>query len=279
MINLQDTYNQALKVYLNVVEDIRFGRQLYLVPVEICSGQICRFQDECNDILTMLINVQDKNPYMYAHPVNVAFLSLVIGKWLGLSDSMLKDLVCASLMHDIGKSKIKDSLLNKSEALTLEEAERMKTHPVIGYKILNNINAFNPRVLKGILFHHERMNGTGYPLHVKGDMINIISRIIAIADTYDAITSTKAYSAKKTPLEAIEEIKESNPELLDSYICSLFVSKMSEYFVGREVLLNNEQVGIIITINPDDLSKPVIGIEDKQYNLSEKEELEVIEIH
>lgn len=84
----------------------------------------------------------------YAHPVNVAFLSLVIGKWLGLSDSMLKDLVCASLMHDIGKSKIKDSLLNKSEALTLEEAERMKTHPVIGYKILNNINAFNPRVLK-----------------------------------------------------------------------------------------------------------------------------------
>lgn len=123
------------------------------------------------------------------------------------------------------------------------------------------------------------MNGTGYPLHVKGDMINIISRIIAIADTYDAITSTKAYSAKKTPLKAIEEIKESNPELLDSYICSLFVSKMSEYFVGREVLLNNEQVGIIITINPDDLSKPVIGIEDKLYNLSEKEELEVIEIH
>ncbi len=240
MFSLEEIYNQAIRISRNIVEDIRFGRKLYLNPVEMCSVQICKYLNDDTNILTFLNSVQDKNPYMHSHPANVAFISFVIGKWLNLDYFKLGNLVCAGLLHDIGKAKIKDSLLNKAETLTLEEMEKMKSHPVIGYKILDRVNAFDSEVLQGVLFHHERMDGTGYPLGLKGEKINLFGRIIAIADTFDAITATKAYSKKNSPLKAVEEIQANSFNHLDPYICQIFVNNIIDYYIGSEIRLNNE---------------------------------------
>lgn len=180
---MEEIYNQAVKISHNIVEDIRFGRELYLSPVKACSIHICQNLDSETEVLTFLNSVQDKEPYMFFHPVHVAFLSMVIGKWMNLGYTDLLDLVQAGLLHDIGKAKIRDSLLNKDEALTFEEIEQIKAHPVVGYKILKGVGEFDLEVLKGVLFHHERMDGSGYPLGLAGNKINLFSRIIAIADT------------------------------------------------------------------------------------------------
>lgn len=278
MISLEETYNQAIKISRNIVEDIRFGRELYLNPVKICSIQICKFLNHDTNILTLLNSVQDKNPYMYSHPVNVAFLSFVIGKWLNLDYMNLVNLVRAGLLHDIGKAKIKDSLLNKTEALTLEEMEKMKSHPVVSYKILEHVNEFDLEVLHGVLFHHERMDGTGYPLGIKGDKISLFGRIIAIADTFDAITATKTYYQRKSPLKAVEEIQANSFNQLDPYICKIFVNNILDYYIGKAIRLSNEQVGSIVYINPIEITKPLVLCENEYCDLSVERDIEVVEL-
>ncbi|HEX3028903.1 MAG TPA: HD-GYP domain-containing protein, partial [Clostridia bacterium] len=277
MFSLEETYNQAIRILRNIVEDIRFGRKLYLNPVEMCSIQICKSLNDDASILTFLNSVQDKNPYMYSHPVNVAFLSFVIGKWLNLDNLNLVNLVCAGLLHDIGKAKIKDSLLNKATPLSLEEMGKMKTHPVIGYKMLKDVNAFDSEVLQGVLFHHERMDGTGYPLGLKGEKINLFSKILAIADTFDAITATKAYRQKNSPLKAVAEIQANSFNLLDPYICQIFVNNMIDYYNGSAIRLSNEQVGNIVYINPIEITKPLVHCENEIHDLSVERDLEVVE--
>ncbi len=278
MFSLEETYNQAIRIMRDIVEDIRFGRKLYLNPVEKYSNQICKYLNDDTNILTLLNSVQDKNPYMYSHPVNVAFLSFVIGKWLNLDYLNLANLVSAGLLHDIGKAKIKDSLLNKADTLTLEEMERLKSHPVIGYKILDSVSIFDPEVLQGVLFHHERMDGTGYPLGLKGEKINLFGRIIAIADTFDAITANKPYSTKNSPLKAIEEIQANSFNHLDPYICKIFVNNNIDYYNGRAIRLSNEQVGNIVYINPIEITKPIVCCENEYHDLSVERDMEVVEL-
>ncbi|NLZ83253.1 MAG: HD-GYP domain-containing protein [Clostridiales bacterium] len=278
MLNIDETYKQAIRISSNIVEDIRFGRKLYFNHIETYSIQICRYLDDNIDILAFLNSVQDKNPYMYSHPANVAFISFVIGKWLKLDHSKLVNLVTTGLLHDIGKAKIKDSLLNKPDALTFEEIEKIRSHPVIGYKILESVNIFNSEVLQGVLFHHERMDGSGYPLGINEGKINIISRIIAIADTFDAITATKAYRKKNSPLRAVEEIQADSYNQLDPYICKIFVNNIIEYYSGREILLSNEQVGNIVKINLIEITKPIVQCENDYYDLSIERNIEVVEI-
>jgi retron-type reverse transcriptase len=199
-------------------------------------------------------------------------------KWLNLDNKKLENLVRTGLLHDIGKAKIKDSLLNKADALTLEEIEKLKAHPVIGYRILDNVNIFDPEVLQGVLFHHERMDGTGYPLGLQGEKINLFSKIIAIADTFDAITANKTYRKKNSPLKAIEEIQANSLNHLDPYICEIFIKNIIEYYCGRETRLSNEQVGIIVNFNPIELTKPLVRYENKIHDLSVERDVEVVEI-
>lgn len=275
MKSLEETYNQSIRASQNIVEDIRFSRKLYLESVDLCSMQICNFKKHDKSILMLLNNVKSANPYLHSHPVNVAFLSLVIGVWLGLSDNKLLNLVKAGFLHDIGKAKIKDSLLNKSDQLTMEEVRTLKSHPVIGYKILKGTKKYDIEVLCGVLFHHERMDETGYPVGLKGEYINLISRVIAIADTFDALTSDKAYRKKYSPLEALEEIKE-NCTNLDLNICDIFLKKMINYYCGREVRLSNERTGNIVSINPEKISKPLVRCDDDHCDLAESD-LEIVE--
>jgi len=278
MVTTEEIYNQAIKMMQNIVEDIRFGRQLYLKPFEACATQICRYLTDDLEVLTLVHNMKDKNPYMYSHPVNVALISYLIGKWLNLDDNKLFNLVCAGLLHDIGKAKVKDSILNKEEALDPNEIERIKAHPVIGYKIVNSVNLFNIQVLQGVLFHHERMDGSGYPLGLKGDKINIYSRILAIADTFDAITSTKAYRKKNSPLVALDEIQASMHKL-DVSICKVFIHNLINFYNGREIRLSNEQMGNIVRINTSAISKPMVCCQNEFFDLSKDNELEVVEIY
>lgn len=277
MLGLEEIYNQAAKILRNIVEDIRFGRKLYFKPIERCSIEICTYLNDETNIWSLHSIHQNKHPYMYSHPVNVAFLSFAIGKWMELDYVKLEKLVLTALLHDIGKSKIKDSLLNKVEPLTSDEMERMKSHPVIGYKILDCVKKFDMEVLQGVLFHHESMDGTGYPLGIQGDKINLFSRIIAIADTYDAYTANTAYGQKMTPLKAIEEIHANIYHRLDQYICDIFAHNIIDHYIGSTVRLSNEKLGNIVSMNPRVITRPLIRCEHGEYDLSVEGELEILE--
>ncbi|MBP1754704.1 MAG: hypothetical protein H6Q59_1102 [Firmicutes bacterium] len=277
-MNFEELYQMAIRTSHNLVEDVRFSRELHMVQALSCADNICRYMEHYTNIFTSLNLVQNKYPYLYSHPVNVAFLSYEIGKWIRLTPTELYDLVCSAFLHDIGKAKIRDSLLNKKEKLNGKEVEIMRTHSIIGYRLLEHMEELNPQILLGILHHHERIDGSGYPLGLKGDRISLYGRIIAVADIFDAVTATKSYQTKSSPFKAVEEIADSSFHILDPYIGQMFVNKSINFFYKCEVKLSNEQVGEIIYINQEEKTKPIIRCENEYHNLSKERNLEIVDV-
>lgn len=278
MLDFEELYQYAIRTFHNVIEDIRFSRELRLEPTIACVERICQYMRSYTNIFTSLNCVQNKYPYLYSHPVNVTFLSYEIGKWLNLSQTELYNLACAAFLHDIGKAKIRDSLLNKAEELSSNEMEIMRTHSIIGYQLLEKLNELDQEILLGILHHHERIDGSGYPMGLKGNQISINGRIIAIADIFDAATSTKAYHEKSSPFKAVEEIEASGFASLDPFICQTFVNNSIKFYYKSLVKLSNEKIGEIIYINPEEKTKPLIRCENEYHNLSKERNLAIIDV-
>lgn len=168
------------------------------------------------------ITIDARDPYTAGHSKRVADMSCKIGKKIGLSEKDIECLELAALFHDIGKIGIPDHILHKAGSLDDEEFNKIKSHPILGYDILKSIEFFSS-ILPLILYHHERQDGMGYPQGLKGDEIPIGAAIIAIADTYDAMTSDRPYR-KALPQEvAIKEISDKSgtqfkKELVEAFL-------------------------------------------------------------
>ena len=195
---------------------------------------------------------------IYRHSVNVAALSSLLAGWLGLSERDIKLLTYSAILHDIGKLKINPDVLNKPRSLTRDEFKKVKKHPITGYNIVKEIAYLGKSVSYGILMHHERMDGSGYPLGIKGEKIHEFAKIIAIADVFDAINSNRAYKKKKSPFEALELIQKESLGKLDYEFSKIFLEHIVNYYMGEEVILNTDKVCKIIQININDLSRPLL---------------------
>lgn len=162
-----------------------------------------------------------RDPYTYDHSVRVAEYACVIGQMMQLDKKMKENLRLSGLLHDIGKIAIPDCVLNKNGPLTEEEREMIKLHPVKGAEILEPIEQL--QVLRGIHEHHERVDGRGYPLGKSGEALSLEARILAVADTFDAITSNRVYRPRKSKKEAIHILVEASGTQLDTRVVQAFI--------------------------------------------------------
>lgn len=167
----------------------------------------------------------EKNKREQLHCERVSKLCEIIGKTLKMSPDDVNELKTAGLMHDIGKIGVDDKVLNKQDQLTEEEWVELKRHPEIGYQILRSVNEFAP-IAEYVLYHHERIDGKGYPRSLKGNEILLQSKIICIADAYDAMTSERCYKKKLSQSEAIEEILKNSGTQFDADIARIFIDKV-----------------------------------------------------
>lgn len=170
--------------------------------------------------------IDAKDPYTHGHSERVAKYAVAIAKQMRLPDEFIKNLRIASLLHDIGKIGIKDAILCKKEALTGDEYEIMRRHSVIGVNIVSSIIG-SEKFIHGIVDHHERVNGKGYPKGLKGDRISLQGKIIAVADTFDALTTDRPYQKGFTPKEACLEITQSSGPLYDPRVVTAFLRSFS----------------------------------------------------
>jgi len=172
--------------------------------------------------------IDARDPYTHGHTVRVTGYSLAIAEELHISKEIWvagnfrENLHIAALLHDIGKIGIPDNILHKKERLTTEEVHKIRRHPEIGATILYPIKELND-ILGGVRSHQERFDGTGYPDGLKGPQIPLLARIIAVADAFDAITSSRPYRNKKTQQEAISEIRQCAGTQFDPRIADLFL--------------------------------------------------------
>ena len=200
--------------------------------VETAAGHLAVFLDNARlyrDLdamfmgsLSALVSAIDaKDPYTRGHSQRVAMLSRQIGESAGLRGADLKNIHIAGLVHDVGKIGMPEAILRKQDRLTDIEFAQVKQHPEIGWRILRAIPQFAP-VLDGVRYHHERIDGRGYPHGLKGDGIPLFARIIAIADTFDAMSSTRTYRAAKPRATVLAEMQACAGTQLDPSLFAHF---------------------------------------------------------
>ncbi len=165
--------------------------------------------------------VELHDSYTKGHSERVAYISLRIGEKLGLEKSLLTELYICGLLHDVGKLFVPYEILNKPGLLTIEEFEIIKAHPIKGSEVLQE-SGFSNEVIMGIKYHHERLNGTGYPEGLNGEEIPLYSKIIAVADSFDAMVSKRAYRNALKMEEALDEINKKIEALYDRKIVETF---------------------------------------------------------
>ncbi|MBF0529266.1 MAG: HD-GYP domain-containing protein, partial [Deltaproteobacteria bacterium] len=171
--------------------------------------------------------LDERDPYTRYHSGNVSRYAVAIGRKAGFNVAVLENLRLAGILHDIGKIGIPDIVLNKPGSLTAEEFEIIKQHSQRGAEILRPISTLST-IIPGILHHHERLDGRGYPAGLKGDDIPVISQILAVADTYDALTTDRPYRRGMNPEKAITIMNEVSGTQLSPQYVQLFIEWLSE---------------------------------------------------
>ncbi|WP_300382299.1 HD-GYP domain-containing protein [Clostridium sp.] len=226
----------------------------------------------------IILKGSEEDP-IYKHSVNVAALSYLIGQWCDYNSKDLNKLIFASMLHDFGKSKIDQNILNKKTPLTREEFKVIKTHPTLSYNEIKNIPYISKDVLYAVIMHHERCDGSGYPLGLKGSQISDFAKILSIADVFDAINSNRIYKEKRKPFEALKLIKEESINgRLDFFICNKFLNGLSNFYIGQDVLLSNQMKCKIIQMNTNEIDKPLLLNNTDFIDLSKEKDLLILEI-
>lgn len=282
LLPLEKDYSQefkrTLESFKNLYINVRLGKKVVIDEVKDSLEPLVSGILNNNNILGSLRRIEVNDEYTFKHSINVSLISSMIGKWLGYSSKDLMDLSVASLLHDLGKCKIPIDILNKPAKLNDVEYEVIKGHSYHGFQLLGESGQLSQDALYGVLSHHERMDGSGYPNATSGYKIHEYARIIAIADTFDAMTSDRVYKSKLSPFLVAEEMLRESYSHLDVNITSLFLNNISKFYVGNVVRLNTGDIGEIVLVSKYNMTRPLIKVESKYFDLSKHYEYEIVEV-
>jgi putative nucleotidyltransferase with HDIG domain len=261
-----DDFSEAYKkAYYMKKVDFRTVRNLTEEAMEISQHL------DLEDILKM---TRDIDIYTYSHSLHVGILANKFGKWLNLKENKICNLTTAALLHDIGKSRIKKEIITSPDSLTPEEYKEVKRHSEYGYELLKKSSRFSKTIMAGVLTHHERYHGGGYPLGLKKEEIPLFGRIIAICDTFDALTTDRPYQKAVSPFTALK-IMETDFDSFDHRLKMLFIEKIPYSLIGNKVILSNGQLARVVFINPGHPEAPIVKTEAEYLDLSSQSELSI----
>jgi HD-GYP domain-containing protein (c-di-GMP phosphodiesterase class II) len=254
----QTVHKQTRSLVKAFVDEIRAGRsadiQLAKEAVAECVDSIYKNPDA----MLLLTQLKNRDEYTSQHSMNVCILSIILGRYIGLSIPDLRNLGLSGLMHDMGKMKVPLEILNKPGRLTDEEMTLMKAHTVHGRDILMSSQGIHPDAIDVAYTHHENLDGTGYPHGITHIGINPFTRIVAIVDTYDAVTSDRVYQSGRTHMDAIDILNKESGKRLDGELVTRFIECLGIYPAGSLVEMSNGEVALVIEVNPRQKLKPKV---------------------
>ncbi len=240
---------------------------LYNMVIDIIDNVNCK-----NDIFCYLGNLKGKDIHTYAHCLNVSLICNLFGLWLGYEGDALKNLTVSGILHDVGKTQIDENIIKKPEKLTDSEYDSIKKHAYLGYKLVEDLDI--PEEIKlAILMHHEKIDGSGYPLGLTDDRISTTAKIVAICDIYEAMTADRVYRPKICPFEVIRNFEQNSYDLLDTQLLLAFLQNIVYTYVGSYVMLSDNREAEVVFINQSYLSKPIVKVNNSFIDLSQEKEL------
>ncbi len=256
----QQTYERTLKIVVDLTTEIRMGR----IPT---SGHATRIVTTMRDLviadesallgLALLKNYDD---YTYTHSVNVAIFSLALGRFLGLEGRELERVGLAGLLHDLGKIRTAESIIKKPGTLTPDEIKIMQLHPELGAEILDQMKGIDGETSEIVRHHHLRHDGTGYPQLAAGEEIHPHGQLVAIADCYDALTTTRSYQKARHPSEAIRMLRRLSGTAYAPEPTRAFIEMIGAYPIGELVRLSTNELAVVSGSSELDATAPRVKL-------------------
>lgn len=223
------------------------------------------------DLYLKCKNFNEENYYTYeSHSLNTGILCAMIGQWLNLNMEEIIEVAITGCLHDIGKNRIPQSILDKKGKLTHDEWKIIKTHPVIGASILTRTDWVKPKTIIGVLRHHERLDGSGYPHGCLGSDIPLYARIVAVSGAFDTMTTNRPYASATEPYKAIGILKEQSFGQLDTKITRLLYEKLLEKNINKYIELSNGEKGKVVYSIIDNRKQLVIETKLGYFDLTKK---------
>jgi putative nucleotidyltransferase with HDIG domain len=251
-------HNQTLVTAKEALQSIRKGGTFSVSKVEESSQNIVESILRNTDALISLCQIKGYDEYTYTHSVNVSVLTTAVAYSLGYNRDRLLQVGVGGLLHDVGKMRVPETILNKPGKYTEWEFSVMKKHPEYGIDILKDKKSVSDFSRALVIQHHERFNGKGYPFKLKGTEIHEIGLIGAVADVYDALTSNRVYRAAWTPQKALATIFQGCDEDYSRAIVERFTKQMGIYPVGSFVRLMTGEMGVVTKVDHGRLLAPII---------------------
>lgn len=226
-------------------------------------NEIIQSLDRNFNALLFIANIKGSDDFTYRHSINVAIYAVAYARFLELEDDDVFCLGLAGLFHDYGKALVPQEILTAPRSLTDEEFKVMHSHVTLGYECLKKTEWINSKVLDGVLHHHERHDGAGYPNKLSGDQVSIYGRVISICDTYDALTSKRSYKDAIHPTEAVRHLFKLSGEAWRPGYAEYFIKMIGIFPVGSVVKLSNGVIGIVCHPNFESSLRPTILVIQK----------------
>lgn len=217
-------------------------------------------------ILQLINALAPVDEYLERHCVNVGMLNGLIGRWLGLSNDRVDELILTGLLHDCGKALVPPVVLNAPRALTTIEAEVMKMHAVYSHQLLGD---FPESVRIAASSHHEKLNGKGYPNGKAASDILLDAKVTAISDIYDAMISRRAYKEPRSPFFTMSLMMQLRGTELDPELVDLFITKMPDELIGKPVTMSNGQIAVVKSVDIEDIQFPIVEIEGRSFKANQ----------
>ena len=225
-------------------------------------------------MMDMLLNMRDYDDSTYAHSINSAIICNIFAGWLNLSKDERVLATSCGLFHDVGKLLIPDAIFKKPGRLTKDEFDIIKTHPVKGYQLLQK-NKLDPHIQYAALMHHEKCDGSGYPIGLTGNQIDCCAQIVTIADIYEAMTAKRVYRGPISPFKVINMFEEDGLKKYNPKYLLTFLEHVVNSYLNCKVRLSNGEEGDIVFINRVRLSKPMVKTKNNFIDLSKQPDLNI----
>ena len=267
LTSLQQEFVEMEKLLKRTLSMVSSGQRLPVLDLRNGLNALIAHMDDYNVLTFSAPPANGNEDVLVRNSVLCAMTSYQLAKWNKFPDKDWLPIATAGLLHDIGNVKVDSAIFNKPSRLTSEETQEMRQHTVYGYKLLEGIASFNQGVSLSALQHHERIDGSGYPMKVKGDKIHPYARIVAIADMYHAMTSNRNYRKAESPYLVLEELHSGSFGKLDPLYVQTFIERTTQFHNGVFVKLNDGRIGEIVFTDRNHPTRPMISVKGQILNL------------